>query len=154
MKDDQMQKWQTMCLTHTKKGCKWNDMPIHTHYQYITCLTLLSWLMTSYMIHYIKYTHFKMHTQLHMMKYICIHPPVFIQSWLKFTPLGKSKTWGKCVPRKKYTKYNIKGKLKKKTQEYILQGLQEIQTKLVVHKQKNKTPNQNITYNPHNTYTM
>ena len=30
-----------------------------------------------------------------MMQYICIHPPkVFIQSWLKFTQLGKSKTRG------------------------------------------------------------
>ena len=30
-----------------------------------------------------------------MMKYICIHPPkVFIQSWLVFTQLGKSKTRG------------------------------------------------------------
>ena len=30
-----------------------------------------------------------------MMKYICIHPPkVFIQLWLIFTQLGKSKTRG------------------------------------------------------------
>ena len=29
-----------------------------------------------------------------------------------------------------------------------------MQTKGVVHKQKNKTPHQNITHDPYNTYTM
>ena len=62
MKDDKVQDGK-LCvqLTHTKKGYKWNDMPIHTHYHNITCLTLLSWPMTSNIIKYIKYTNFKMH---------------------------------------------------------------------------------------------
>ena len=40
MKDDKMQDGK-LCvqLTDTKKDAKWNDMPIHTHYQNITCLT-------------------------------------------------------------------------------------------------------------------
>ena len=55
MMDDKDAKWQNMCLSDTyKKGCKWNDMPIHIHYLYQTCLPLLSWLMISYMIIYIK----------------------------------------------------------------------------------------------------
>ena len=49
MTDDQMQKWQIMCLSDTyKKVCKWNDMPIHIHYLHLTCLPLLSWLMILY----------------------------------------------------------------------------------------------------------
>ena len=48
MTDDKHAKWQTMCPIDTyKKGCKWNDMPIHSHYQNITCLASLSWLMVS-----------------------------------------------------------------------------------------------------------
>ena len=70
-------------------------MPIHTHYQNITCLTILSWLMTLYMIDYIEYTYFKIHIKLHMVKYICIHPlKFFIQLWVISTQLGKSKTRG------------------------------------------------------------
>ena len=38
--------------------------------------------------------------------------------------------------------------------EYTLQGLQEIHTEVVVQKQKNKTPHQNTTHNPPNTYTI
>ena len=39
-------------------------------------------------------------------------------------------------------------------EEYTSQGLQGIHTEEVVHKQKNKTPHQNIIHNPYNTYTM
>ena len=72
MKDDQMQKWQPMCLPDTyKKGCKWNDMPILTHYQYITCLTLLSWLMISYIknlyqVHIFQNAHIAAYNEIHM----------------------------------------------------------------------------------------
>ena len=39
-------------------------------------------------------------------------------------------------------------------EEYALQGPQGIHTEVVVHKQKNKTPHQNKTHNPYNTYTI
>ena len=72
MKDDKMQNGK-LCvqLTHTKKRCKWNDMPIHTHYQSTTCLAELSWLMTSNIIKYIKYTisqntHIAAYDKMHM----------------------------------------------------------------------------------------
>ena len=39
-------------------------------------------------------------------------------------------------------------------EEDTLLGLQGIHTEVVVHKQKNKTPHQNTTHNPFNTYTM
>ena len=108
MKGDKMQNGK-LCvqLTHTKKGCKWNDMPIHTHYQNITCLTLLSWLMTSNIIKYVKYTYFKIHIWLHMIKCICTHPPkVFIQAWIKHTQMGRRKTRGRCESRNRHTKHN------------------------------------------------
>ena len=62
MTDDKMQNGK-LCvqLTHTKKGCKWNDMPIHSHYQNITCLALLSWLMVSNITRYIKHAYFQTH---------------------------------------------------------------------------------------------
>ena len=42
MTDDQMQN-DKLCvyMTHTEKGCKWNDMPIHIYYLYLACLPLL-----------------------------------------------------------------------------------------------------------------
>ena len=78
MKCDKMQDGKLCAqLTHTKKGCKWNDIPIHTHYQNITCLTLLPWLMISNIMRYIKCTYFKIHIWLHMIKCICTHPQKF-----------------------------------------------------------------------------
>ena len=81
--------------THTKKGCKWNDMPMHTHYQNITCLTLLSWLMISNMTKFVKYTHVKIHIWLHMM-HMHTPPKGFHLSMDKTHTKGKSKARGIC----------------------------------------------------------
>ena len=64
----------------------------YTHYQNITCLTLLSWLLTSYMIDYIKYNIIQnaliaAYGEIHMHT----PPKVFIQLWIKTTQLGKIK---------------------------------------------------------------
>ena len=69
-----------------KKGCKWDDMPIHIHYLYITCLTLLSWLMISSMIIYIMVNIFQnAHIAAYVETHAYIPPKVFIQSWINFT---------------------------------------------------------------------
>ena len=94
MKDDKMQKWQTMCPTDTYKKKDANEMTCQfTHIINITCLTLLSWPMVTTIAKYVKYTHFKTHIWLHIV-HMHPHPPkVFIQACKKHTK-GKKENSG------------------------------------------------------------
>ena len=95
-------------LTHTKKGCKWNDMPIHTHYQNITCSALLSWLMVS---NYNKVYLACIFLNSYIASYnaYAYTPQKFLSKCGQSTHKDrKSKTRGICERRNKHTKHDRK----------------------------------------------